>query len=230
MCTNYAPVQGRLLLEIFGVEPPREVYKDETWPDYIAPILRARERGERDCVTASFGMVPRHQIPPGAKRYDTTNARAETVGQRPTFSGPWKAGQLCLVPMTAFYEPNYEAGPKSVRYKIWLPDEPAFAVAGLWRAWPNGEYSFTMLTINADRHPVMSRMHAPGKEKRSIVIVPKVAWDDWLTCRDPEVARTFLSLPPAAGMRCEPAPIARTVKVGAREHEEDGDPQGTLLF
>lgn len=229
MCTNYAPVQRRLLREIFGVEPPAQAYKDETWPDYIAPILRGGERG-RDCVLANFGLVPKRQIPPGAKRYDTTNARSETIGELPTFRGPWRAGQLCLVPMTAFYEPNYEAGPKSVRYKIWLPDEPAFAVAGLWRAWPDGEYAFTMLTVNADHHAVMNRMHAPGKEKRSIVIVPKGAWDDWLTCREPEMARSFLGLAPAASMQCEPAPVVRAVKAApvAPLTQED-DPQG-LLF
>ena len=38
----------------------------------------------------------------------------------------------------------------------------------------------------------MNRFHAPGKEKRMIVIVPRAEWDDWLTCRDPEVARSFL--------------------------------------
>ena len=51
--------------------------------------------------------------------------------------------------------------------------------------------SFTMLTVNADEHPLMRRMHAPGKEKRSVVIVPRDRWDDWLDCRDPEAARSF---------------------------------------
>ncbi|WP_420869402.1 SOS response-associated peptidase family protein [Cupriavidus necator] len=63
------------------------------------------------------------------------NARSETVGEERSFSGPRKKSQLCLIPAAAVYEPNYEAGPKSTRYRIWLPDEPAFGIAGLWRGW-----------------------------------------------------------------------------------------------
>ncbi len=40
------------------------------------------------------------------------------------------------LPASVFYEPNYENGPKSVRWQIRLKDEPEFAIAGLWRAWP----------------------------------------------------------------------------------------------
>jgi len=125
--------------------------------------VRADGDRRRDSVLATFGLVPRSRIPQGVRPYDTMNSRSETVGEKRSFSGPWKKGQLCLVPAAAVYEPNYEAGPKSTRYKIWLPGEPAFGIAGLWRDWPDGTYSFTMLTVNADQHPVMKRMHAPGQ-------------------------------------------------------------------
>lgn len=55
---------------------------------------------------------------------------------------------------TAVYEPNYEAGPKSTRYRIWLQGEPAFGIAGRRRNLPDGAYSFIMLTVNADKHPL----------------------------------------------------------------------------
>lgn len=124
------------------------------------------------------------------------------------------ASMGCILPLpaTAVYEPNYEAGPKSTRYRIWLPREPAFGIAGLWRDWPDGAYSFTMLTVNADKRPVMNRMHAPGKEKRSVVIVPRAQWEEWLACRDPEAARTFMTLFPPEVMAAEPAPIVRRSK------------------
>lgn len=64
-----------------------------------------------------------------------------------------------------------------------------------------------MLTVNAQRHALMSRMHAPGKEKRSIVIVPQDQWDDWLSCRNAEVARTFMTLYPTERMETAPAPL-----------------------
>jgi len=212
MCTNYTPVQRQILRDIFGVEPPPAAWKPETWPDYAAPIVRADGDGRRESLLATFGLIPRSRIPQGVRPFDTMNARSETVGEKRSFSGPWKKGQLCLVPATAVYEPNYEAGPKSTRYKIWLPDEPAFGIAGLWRDWPDGTYSFTMLTVNADQHPVMKRMHAPGKEKRSVVIVQRAQWDEWLGCRDPEVARTFMTLIPPQAIATEPAPIVRRSK------------------
>ncbi|MBY4898856.1 SOS response-associated peptidase [Cupriavidus sp. AU9028] len=207
MCTNYAPIHRQVLRDIFGIEPPPLEWKAETWPGYLAPIIRANTPAHRDAVLASFGMVPRDRIPAGARKFDSTNARAESIGERPTFSGPWKRGQRCLVPMLCFYEPNYELGPKPVRHRIWLRDEPVLAVAGLWRDWPDGLVSFTMLTVNADKHPLMGRMHAPGKEKRSIVVIPRDEWDDWLSCRDPERARTFLRNYPAEAMDSAPDPL-----------------------
>ena len=63
-----------------------------------------------------------------------------------------------------------------------------------------------MLTVSSAQHPVMQRFHKPGDEKRSVVIVPRAQWDDWLTCRDAEVARTFLRLLPPDAMQTEPAP------------------------
>lgn len=128
------------------------------------------------------------------------NARGETVGAKRSYAKPWREGQLCLVPMNHFYEPNWESG-KHERWKIGMADGSPFAVAGLWRTWsePDGTtaQSFTQLTINADDHPLMRRFHKPGDEKRSLVIVPPDEWDDWLACRNPELARSFLRLYPA---------------------------------
>ena len=107
-------------------------WKTETWKDYGAPIVRRGADGKREGLLASYGMVPRKRIPNGVRPFDTMNARAETVGQLRSFSGAWKRGQLCLVPMTAFYEPNYESG-KPVRWGIGMSDQSMFAVAGLWR-------------------------------------------------------------------------------------------------
>ncbi|MGO4333193.1 SOS response-associated peptidase family protein [Cupriavidus sp. M-11] len=123
----------------------------------------------------------------------------------------------------SFFEPNYEAGPKSVRWKIWLKDEPEFAIAGLWCDWVDEGgsqlFSFTMLTINSDKHPLMNRFHAPGKEKRMIVIVivivPRPEWDDWLTCRDPEWTRSFMQPYPAELMDAEATPRAPRADVDA---------------
>jgi len=210
MCTNYKPSARDVLKEQFRAPlPPDADWPDETYQDYFAPIILPDGNGGRKSVLAAYSMVPRQHIAPGVKRYATMNARAETVGQLRSYSGAWKKGQLCLVPMQCFYEPNWESG-KHERWRIGMADERDFAVAGIWREWQEQDgattLAFTQLTVNADQHDLMRRFHRPGDEKRSLVIVPPDEYDDWLQCRDPEQARSYLALCPAEQMMAEPAP------------------------
>ncbi|WP_309936099.1 MULTISPECIES: SOS response-associated peptidase family protein [unclassified Caballeronia] len=108
-------------------------YRDEVYKDYAAPIFR-RLDGAPMTSPASFGIVPRKHIPENVKVFDTMNARAETVGERRSFSGAWKKLQLCLIPCIGFYEPSYETG-KAVRWRIGMADGSPLAIAGLWREW-----------------------------------------------------------------------------------------------
>jgi putative SOS response-associated peptidase YedK len=41
--------------------------------------------------------------------------------------------------------------------------------------------SFSMLTVNADGHPVMKQFHKPGDEKRTPVIIAPELQDAWLS-------------------------------------------------
>ena len=41
-------------------------------------------------------------------------------------------------------------------------------------------HSFSMLTVNADCHPVMGRFHRPGDEKRSVVVLDETQFEAWL--------------------------------------------------
>jgi len=103
-----------------------------------------------------------------------------------------------------------------VRWSIGMADKSPFAVAGIWRSWDEDDgtqsHSFTQLTVNADEHPLMRRFHKAGDEKRSVVIVPVDKYDEWLGCKNPELARTFLQLYPATLMHAEPAPKASAPK------------------
>lgn len=210
VCINFTPATAEQMHEVFAVISSTGVWPLETYQDYPAPIIRFNAAGEREAIAATYGMVPKNHIPPDIKRYTTMNARAETVGHKRSYSPAWKAHQLCLVPMQAFFEPNWETG-THVRWRIGMADESPFAVAGLWRAWqePDGteSHSFTQLTINADVHPLMRRFHKPGDEKRTLVIVPAAEYDSWLSCRDPEEARSFLRLYPPELMAARPAPM-----------------------
>ncbi|WP_047238148.1 SOS response-associated peptidase [Chromobacterium subtsugae] len=205
MCVNFIPV-NTVELQRFGLGALAAPWPQECWQDYNAPIVLSG--GLR---LASYGFVPKHRLPDG-KKYTTMNARAESIGEKPTFKSAWHQGKLCLVPMQAFFEPCYETG-RAVRMRIEMADGEPFAVAGLWREWRINdvlsEFSFTQITINADEHPLMRRMHRPGEEKRSLVIVPPEQYNAWLNCDSPELARTFLNPFPAELMRATPDPVRR---------------------
>jgi len=213
MCVNFRPPPPEQLQAVVGALV--DLYKDwdwptETWKDYLAPILRAGAGGQRELCLASYGMVPRRHIPPGVKVFDTMNARAESMGEKRSFAPAWRKSQLCAVPMTCFYEPNYESG-RAERFAIGMHDDALFFVAGLWREWGREDggvhTSFTQITINADDHPLMRRFHKPGDEKRSLVVLPPGDLDSWLACKDPEMARSFLCHYPAEAMKAWAAPL-----------------------
>ncbi|KVD68033.1 hypothetical protein WI86_19550 [Burkholderia ubonensis] len=83
-----------------------------------------------------------------------------------------------------------------------------YCVAGIWRSYEDREgralIGMSMLTINADRHPVMSRMHKPNDEKRSVVILRPDDYDEWLHTKKVEAARSMLQLYPADEMEAAP--------------------------
>jgi putative SOS response-associated peptidase YedK len=196
MCANYKPVT-RLdrLLTFFGVErDPAQPTPPEVWPLGLAPFIRLHEdgSGHRVIDDGVFGLLPHFakELAFGRKTY---NARSETVATLPSFRDAWARGQRCIVPVEAVFEQNYESG-KAVRWCVQQPGEVPFGVAGIWRRWraPDGRwlFSFAMLTVNADGHPVYQRFHAPGEEKRMVVILEPAEHDRWLRC-PPEEARSF---------------------------------------
>ncbi|MEC4598958.1 SOS response-associated peptidase family protein, partial [Burkholderia vietnamiensis] len=92
--------------------------------------------------------------------------------------------------------------------RIGVFDRPTMCVAGIWRTLRDLDgrprHAMTMITVNADDHPVMSRMHKPDDEKRSVVILRPDDWEEWLTTPNVEAARAMLQLYPADEMFAEP--------------------------
>jgi putative SOS response-associated peptidase YedK len=212
MCVNYVTVK-RDSLARFGAVPPAGEWESEIWQDYAAPIVVAGRDGTPRCLVGTYGMVPQHRLPPGTRAYSTMNARSETAGTLPSYRDAWANLRFCLVPMERWFEPNYESG-RHERWSIGRADGAPLAVAGLWRAWeqPDGRRvcSFTQLTVNADAHPLLTRFHKPGDEKRALVPVPADRWAEWLNCRGADAARRLLVLPDADELNAGPEPLAGT--------------------
>lgn len=210
MCANFIPSRAEHLQAHFHVAPPRHDTRPEAFPAYLAPVIRLAEdaSGELECVAACFGLVPSWADLKLAKH--TYNARTETVSEKPSFRTAFRKRQFCIVPADAIFEPNYETG-KAVRWKITGAEDRPLGIAGIWDWRPNGGpddqplVSFSMLTINADDHPLMQRFHKPGDEKRMVVILTPEDYASWLHA-GPDTARSFFTPYPAERLQATPAP------------------------
>lgn len=212
MCSNYIPAPKAKLADHFGIQPPENDFKPEAYPGYLAPVIRLRydEPDQIECVPACFGLVPAWAEMKLAKH--TYNARSETVGSKPSFRNAWRKRQLAIIPAEAIYEPNYESG-KAVRWKIDSADGEPLGIAGIWEYRSNGPdgqplFSFSMLTINADDHPLMRRFHRPEDEKRMVVILHPEEYRSWLHA-SAEQLTSFLQNYPSYRLQAEPAPKPR---------------------
>ena len=111
-----------------------------------------------------------------------------------TYKTPWAKGQRCIIPAEAVFEPCYETG-KAVRWCIQQPGQVPMGIAGIYRDWkaPDGKrlWTFSMLTVNADGHPVFQRMHKPEDEKRMVLILDPSGYDAWLSCSVAEAPKYF---------------------------------------
>jgi len=91
---------------------------------------------------------------PQRSKFNTVNAKCETVAATASYKAPCARGLCCIVPMDAFFEPNWETG-KHIRWKFSRRDGAPIGVAGLWERWRGkGDQeiiSYTLLTVNADR-------------------------------------------------------------------------------
>lgn len=199
MCARYTPPRWDEMHAVHRSLPPENLPVGPVFPRGRGAFIRrvpapAREAEtpevERELVVAQWGLIP--SFAKAAKLpYSTSNARWETVPTAASFRQPWARDQRCIIPVHEFFEPNWETG----RNRWWAfrrADRQPFGLAGLWNAWldrETGEWveSYTMLTINADAHPLMNRMQKPDprlgpdqQDKRSVVVVEHADWDRWL--------------------------------------------------
>ena len=160
-------------------------YPEETFPGYLAPLVVKSRQSERvACGLARFGLIPAWAKDDKISRH-TYNARSETAAEKPSYRMAWRQRQFGLVLVDNFYEPSYASG-KAVKWQIERASGDPFGIACLWDRWTDpasGErvVSFSMLTVNADEHPVMQQFHKPGDEKRTPVVIAPELHDAWLS-------------------------------------------------
>lgn len=194
MCTRYiSPEVGDIERHWhIGARNPPPWVRD-VFPRYQGPFIRAQRDAatfEPELVVGQWALVPwfakTAKLP-----YLTCNARAEELSQKASYKQPWARGQRCIIPALAFFEPCWETG-KHVPWRFTRADGQPWGLAGLWNRWTDpqsGEQieTYTMLTLNADQHPLMQRMHKPDlkrpphmQDKRSVVPIALADTQLWL--------------------------------------------------
>ncbi|MEN9316862.1 MAG: hypothetical protein RIS35_3255, partial [Pseudomonadota bacterium] len=185
----------------------------EIFPRARGPFLRSRD-GATELLVGQWGLIPHFAETPKLT-WQTNNARSEEVARKASYRVPWARGQRCIIPAWSFDEPCWETG-RNVWWRFRRADGTPWGLAGLWNTWVDrrtGELfeSYTMLTINADAHPLMRRMHKPDprlgpdqQDKRSVIAIEPEDVDRWL-CGDLKAASGLLRFP--APETCAAGPL-----------------------
>jgi putative SOS response-associated peptidase YedK len=221
MCTRYISPEEAEIERFWRIDrrnQPEWWAGAQVFPRALGPFIRLQpgEDGQpaTTLVIGQFGLIPwfakEAKLP-----YATQNARSEEIAAKASFKQPWAKGQRCIIPAWSFDEPCWETG-KNVWWRFRRADGTPWGLAGLWNAWTDkstGEIveSYTMLTVNADDHPLMRRMHKPDpklpadqQDKRSVVAIEPADVQAWLTGTVEEV-RALLHAPAAAVIDGKPA-------------------------
>lgn len=252
MCSHYQAEKRRKQIErLFGIKLPPDWEPPpgglHIYPTQMAPFIRRppeRDSGDEavpdfELVDGHFGLLPGFAKDIGYGK-NTYNARTETVAVLPSFKSSWEKGRHCIVPCQAIYEPDWRTG-KNIPTRFTAANDETLGVAGLWAPWKNAqgvwELSFTMLTINADAHPMFKHMHRPDpkrapdqQDKRMVVVLPEDRYAAWLDA-PVQGAMEFMREYPAEGLVMVGEPVVREgKKAGVRSGgEEEGPPQGSLF-
>jgi putative SOS response-associated peptidase YedK len=198
MCNRYDTPRPQDIANQFQLQLPLDLtthYSPSIGPRNNGPYVRSGR-----LEVGQWALLPDKnpdRIPRGwnGKPINTNNCRMEGMTKKsPTFRAPWARGQRCLIPAVSFDEPYWGgvAG-KNIWWRFRRADGALWALAGLYNDWidpATGEvvHSYTMITTNADSHPLISLMHkhdpkAPDdqQDKRSVVAVEHENWAVWLS-------------------------------------------------
>ena len=225
MSTRYESVQiAAIYPDVFHVPAPVAPVGGDVWPRKLGVFIRHTAAGAEatkdtceptpELACGQFGLVPRWVKSASDAKLRSTklvNARSETVTTSNNFRDAWMNGQRCIVPMMGFVDDDWRSG-RAVPTRIASADGKPMGVAGLWESWTGADgeviVSYTVLTVNANSHALMSRYQQPGNEKRMLAILNEGAYDAWLSARR-ENAREFMRAYPANWLTANPVEKSR---------------------
>jgi putative SOS response-associated peptidase YedK len=226
MCSRYSLTSPpEAVRSYFGV---RSV--DQFPPRYnIAPtqpvhIVRLDPRGERELVLVRWGLIPSWVKDIGTFSA-LINARAETVGEKPSFRGAFRH-KRCLVPTNGFYEWTGPRGAKQP-HLIGRSGYELMAFAGLYEQWlgPDGSEIDSMAIITVRANAKVSAVH----DRMPAILQPE-HFEAWLDCRSGDGLIASQLMAPAEDGLLEIQDVSRQLNNPRNDGPELWQPDTTTLL
>ena len=225
MCNRYVSPEEAEIERAWhiGRANPLRWWDDHVFPRGCGPFIRraVNDAGySLELVAGQWGLIP-HFAKAAKLPYSTHNARSEELAAKPAYRTAWAKGQRCILPASSFDEPYWGTG-KNTWWRFHRADGLPWGLAGLWAVWVDRatnevHESYSMLTVNADDHPIMGRMHKPDpklpadkQDKRSVIAIEAGDVDQWLAGTMEEATKLLRPPEPETMVHGPADPTTRT--------------------
>lgn len=167
----------------FGLEEtPYVVPRYNIAPTQPVAAIGISKAGHRGLTHFHWGLIP-SWAKDGSMSARMINARAETVGEKPSYRNAFKR-RRCIIPVSGFYEWKKSADGK--KQPVYIHPKHAgkkfFGLAGLWENWESDDgsevRSCTILTTTPN--DLMAKVH-----DRMPVILNPADYDSWMDSDTP---------------------------------------------
>ena len=161
------------------------------------PTVRRARGGNREMVMLLWPLIP-FWSKDGAVRFNTANAKGETVGEKPAYRGPWRRGMRCLIPAHGYYEWQAVPGQRTKQpYHIGMPENELFVFGGLWDRWRDNEGNEvdSCTIITTEPNPSLQHIHP----RMPLIIAPD-HYTDWLSQPVADAAQLIKPYPGAVSV------------------------------
>ena len=195
MCGRYILAQQARAEKAFGVKRLRwfDMLSYNVAPSREVPVVRVAD-GICEGVMMRWGLVPfflEGELP----KFATINARIETMETAPSYRGPWKRGQRCIVPAEGFYEWQVLPGGSKQPWYVGLASREVMPFAALWdrsvKADGTAIESFAIITLPAN--DFMAEIH--NEKLRMPAILRAEDVDAWLMGTPEQARRALIQFP-----------------------------------
>lgn len=216
MSILYQALEDRCLFQLhFGAKPPTDMGEVSLTAGKRGTFIRGRfgqaknQRSilRREALVGYFGLLApwSKDAHRDAQYFDIV--RSETAAAKRPFREVWARAQHCVIPAECFFKQHLHIR-KVQQTCVSMDNDQPMGIAGLWSASTSAsgivEYRYAMLSVNAEAHPLMRQFRLPAAvEKRTVLVLPKNCYGDWLNAQ-PEESMDFIENCPEATLIATP--------------------------